>query len=149
MVFITESLQTKTKQSERPVQQKENTKRPEWKISKRPKLRKKPAAKSRLKERKKERTNFKKYRRFDQKITRTYLFQVNFIKITLSSRKQNFQRTKASWIYFYNFLLGKQSRRVLCTRKDDGSYVEDKVCLKKSKKPAEEQYCNTHPCDPQ
>lgn len=43
---------------------------------------------------------------------------------------------------------GKQSRRVLCTRKDDGSYVEDKVCLKKSKKPAEEQYCNTHPCDP-
>lgn len=66
------------------------------KSSKRPKLRKKPAAKSRLKERKKERTNFKKYRQFDQKITRTYLFQVNFIKITLSSRKQNFQRTKAS-----------------------------------------------------
>ena len=61
------------------------------KSSKRPKLRKKPAAKSRLKERKKERkkerTNFKKYRRFDQKITRTILFKVNFIKITLSSRK--------------------------------------------------------------
>ncbi|XP_022792548.1 A disintegrin and metalloproteinase with thrombospondin motifs 6-like [Stylophora pistillata] len=43
---------------------------------------------------------------------------------------------------------GKQSRRVLCTRKDDGSYVEDKVCLKKSKKPAQEQYCNTQPCEP-
>ncbi|KAJ7351836.1 metalloendopeptidase [Desmophyllum pertusum] len=43
---------------------------------------------------------------------------------------------------------GKQKRTVECTRRDDGSYVAQKLCLKKSSKPAVERSCNTQPCQP-
>jgi len=43
---------------------------------------------------------------------------------------------------------GKERRTVECTRIDDGSYVGHKLCLQKSRKPAVERSCNTHPCQP-
>ncbi|KAL9963798.1 hypothetical protein ACROYT_G027341 [Oculina patagonica] len=41
---------------------------------------------------------------------------------------------------------GYQKRLVECVRKDDGSYVNDRMCLKTSTKPPREQACNTQPC---
>lgn len=45
--------------------------------------------------------------------------------------------------------LGKQERTVECSRTDDGSYLGDDSCLKKSNKPAAERSCNNHPCHPE
>jgi len=45
--------------------------------------------------------------------------------------------------------IGKQRRTVECARIDDGSYIGDDLCLRKSKKPAAERSCNTHPCQPE
>lgn len=42
--------------------------------------------------------------------------------------------------------LGFQKRLVECGRKDDGSYVNDKMCLKTEAKPPMKQACNTQPC---
>ena len=44
-------------------------------------------------------------------------------------------------------LLGFQKRLVECVRKDDGSYVNDKMCLKTEPKPPKKQACNTQPCE--
>lgn len=44
---------------------------------------------------------------------------------------------------------GYRTRLVECVRKDDGSYVNDKVCLKSGGKPAMQQACNTQPCQPE
>lgn len=44
---------------------------------------------------------------------------------------------------------GKQERTVECSRTDDGSYLGDDSCLKKSNKPAAERSCNNHPCHPE
>lgn len=41
---------------------------------------------------------------------------------------------------------GYQKRLVECARKDDGSYVNDKICLKTEPKPPMKQACNTQPC---
>ena len=46
-------------------------------------------------------------------------------------------------------LTGYRTRLVECVRKDDGSYVNDKVCLKSGGKPAMQQACNTQPCQPE
>ena len=51
-------------------------------------------------------------------------------------------------IYFLlSFLKGKQTRKVTCKRKDDGSIVKKAVCEKGGlQKPADERSCNTQPC---
>jgi len=38
-------------------------------------------------------------------------------------------------------------RLVKFVRKDDGSYVNDKMCLKTEPKPQMKQACNTQPCE--
>lgn len=44
---------------------------------------------------------------------------------------------------------GYRTRLVECVRKDDGSYVNDKVCLRSGAKAAVQQACNTQPCQPE
>lgn len=41
---------------------------------------------------------------------------------------------------------GYQQRLVECVRKDDESYVNDKMCLKTKSKPLKRRACNTQPC---
>ena len=43
-------------------------------------------------------------------------------------------------------IVGYQQRLVECVRKDDGSYVNDKMCLKSQSKPQMKKACNTQPC---
>jgi len=45
------------------------------------------------------------------------------------------------------YLLGVQKRLFECVRKDDGSYVNDKMCLKTEPKPPKMQTCNMQPCE--
>jgi len=43
---------------------------------------------------------------------------------------------------------GIQTRKVECVAIEDMSYLKDAVCVQHSPKPATEQPCNTHSCDP-
>ena len=59
--------------------------------------------------------------------------------------KRSFKRGCAK-LYALIYLLGFQKRLVECVRKDDGSYVNDKMCQKTEPKPPMKQACNTQPC---
>ena len=43
-------------------------------------------------------------------------------------------------------LIGYQQRLVECVRKDDRSYVNEKMCIKTQSKPMTKRPCNLKPC---
>ena len=50
-------------------------------------------------------------------------------------------------IFYHSFFtLGYQQRLVECVRKDDRSYVNEKMCIKTQSKPMTKRPCNLKPC---
>lgn len=67
------------------------------------------------------------------------VLEVRLCGIAIRNREEHFFITA-----FH--LIGYQQRLVECVRKDDRSYVNEKMCIKTQSKPMTKRPCNLKPC---